>query len=472
MSEKSSKGGRKPAWMRKELLEELKWKKEVYRLWKKELATWEEYRSIVRVCRDATREAKVHLELNLARDVKDNKKGFFKYISSKRKTREKVGHWALVMEDTEKAELLNATFASVFTAKASPQESQILEVRERVWRKEDFPLDNQDCPRDYLGKLDTNKSMDPDGMHPQILREPADVIAKPLSIIFERSQRAGEMPEDRRKARVTPVFKKGKKEDTRNYRPISLASIPEKVMERLILDVIPKHVEEKKVIRSDQHGFTKRKSCLTNVIAFHYGMTGWVDEGRAVDIVYLDFSKAFDTPLGLPYHPHRLEIWVERNLMKFNKDKCMVLNLWRNDPMHQYRLGADRLESGSAEKDLGVLVDSKLTMCQQCAPVAKKASSLLGCIKKTVVSRSKEVILPFYSALVRPDLEYCVHFWAPHLKKDKELLDRVQWKAMKMIRGLEHLSYKERLKALGLLSLEKRRLRGDLTNAYKYLKGR
>ncbi|GAB0186866.1 mitochondrial enolase superfamily member 1 [Grus japonensis] len=129
--------------MNKELLEELKGKKEVYRMWKKGLATWEEYRNIVRVCRDATRKAKAPLELKLARDVKD--KEDFKYTSSKRKTRENAGSLlngagALVMEDTEKAELLNAFFASVCTAKAGPQESQTLEVGKKVWRKEDFPL--------------------------------------------------------------------------------------------------------------------------------------------------------------------------------------------------------------------------------------------------------------------------------------------------------------------------------------------
>ncbi|GAB0207230.1 mitochondrial enolase superfamily member 1 [Grus japonensis] len=100
---------------------------------------------------------------------------------------------------------------------------------------------------------------------------------------------------DWRKANVTPIFKKGRKEGPGNYRPVSLTSIPGKVMEQLILGVISKHVEEKTVIRSGQHGFTKGKSCLTNQIAFYDGMTSWVDEGRAVDVVCLDFIKPFGT---------------------------------------------------------------------------------------------------------------------------------------------------------------------------------
>ncbi|RMB93655.1 hypothetical protein DUI87_29882 [Hirundo rustica rustica] len=153
----------------------------------------------------------------------------------------------------------------------------------------------EEAVRELLRCLDPHKSMGPDGIHPREMRELADDLMKPLSIIYHQSWLTGKVPDDWKLANVTPIHKKGGREDPSNCRPVSQTSVPGKIMEQFILNVITQNLQDGQGLRPSQHGFRRGRSCLTNLISFYDQMTHLVDAGRAVDVVYLDFSKAFDT---------------------------------------------------------------------------------------------------------------------------------------------------------------------------------
>ena len=143
-------------------------------------------------------------------------------------------------------------------------------------------------------RLKKFKSTGPDKVYPRVLKECKEIISEPLASVFRKSLDTGEVPLMWRQANVVPIFKKGDKTVASNYRPVSLTSVVGKIMESIITKNIREHLDKHNLINQSQHGFMKGKSCLTNLLSFYSKVYEAADNGDSYDILYLDFSKAFD----------------------------------------------------------------------------------------------------------------------------------------------------------------------------------
>ena len=275
------------------------------KLWQKcrEPTHYQDYCAYKRACNVATKEvrkARNKYKSKLAKNVRNDPKAFLKYVRNNRKAKERVGPLTkesgnVVTDDKESADILNRFFTTVYTKEDltnMPVPRQMFFGREEDKLRE-VHMD-MDIVRKKLIVLKPDKAPGAGGIYAVALREVAEEICQPLSVLFDRSLVDTEVPMDWKKANVTPIFKKGHRNLPENYRPVSLTSVVSKVFESLLRDSIIGFLKKHILIKESQHGFVEGRSCLTNMLLFLEKVTKYIDEGNPVDVLYLDFSKAFD----------------------------------------------------------------------------------------------------------------------------------------------------------------------------------
>ena len=288
-----------PRWMSNSIKRDISTKRGLYRRIRSgETQVIGLYNEIARKVKKDIRAAKRNYEVKVPRDPQRNPKGFYQLY--KAKARDCIGplkgtDGTLIDNDEEISKELNNYFVSVFT-----QEEPGREVRlDQIFRgQEDEALTNINISREMVGKeidrLKKTKSPGPDDIFPRVIKECKEELIDPIAKIFRKSLDTGVVPRIWRQANVVPIFKKGDKGESSNYRPISLTSVVGKMLEAIIARAIRKHLDDHSLIKNSQHGFTKGKSCLTNLLSFYRKVFETMDSGDRYDIVFLDFSKAFD----------------------------------------------------------------------------------------------------------------------------------------------------------------------------------
>jgi hypothetical protein len=282
--------------MTTEILQLIRKKK---RLWKraKHGQAVAEYEEVAKQVNTKIRNAKRKLEKKLAREQTGNKKPFYNYVRKKTSGRTGIGPLETadgrsLQDPDEMAEELNRCFSEVFTREDGSNIPPPTQHRVRTKLTKSFITAQK--VRSHIKKLKPTGAAGPDGITTKLLQTCQDELSPVLATIYRKSLQEGTVPEEWKTANVVPIFKKGSKKMAGNYRPISLTCICCKVMESILKDDIMLHLKRNKIINTSQHGFIQGRSCTTNLLEFMEKVTKAADEGQAVDVIYLDFAKAFD----------------------------------------------------------------------------------------------------------------------------------------------------------------------------------
>ena len=284
---------------------------------------YDQYKKARNLVISELRKAKYYHEKDLATKIKTNSQLFWGYVRSKLKTKSAIGqleaaNGMIIDNNQERANLLNDYFASVFQKEES---TPLPHFNDRQFAHELNTISITEVNiRKAIDRIKPTKSEGPDNIHPMLIKECKNSLLSPLKLIFEKSIQEAKIPENWKLAHVTAIFKSGSTSKSENYRPISLTSVPGKIMERLILEEIVDNMKQNQLFSKSQHGFLTVRSCTTQLLEFLEDITTALDQGDDVDVIYLDFCKAFDK---VPHKQLLKKLWgygIRGNVHAWVKD--------------------------------------------------------------------------------------------------------------------------------------------------------
>ena len=292
-----------------------------------------------------TKKSKKLIEKNIAMQAKTNPKAFYKYSQQKLKTRAGIPDLVkpgteknpvYISDDKGKAEAYLEYFGSVFTKEPDGDEMPEFEERQYAEALRDIEI-TPEIVLKKLKKLKKSKSPGPDSMHPRVLNEISASVSLPLSIIFNTSVSTMSLPQQWKHANISAIYKKGKRTLPSNYRPVSLTCIACKVLESIIRDSVIAHMNLNQLFSQKQFGFLSKRSTVLQLIRVLDIWTEILEQGGSLDVIYMDFMKAFDKV------PHRRLVYkiekygIKGNVLGWinnflsNRTQCVVLNGARSD---------------------------------------------------------------------------------------------------------------------------------------------